>query len=240
MRISTLLGSAALTVTLSPAFSPAIAWADGPRSAYDSGGVSEASLDPGEEQMTADDENKARLKDLSDAYHSGYNARAKEDAETYASLRDQLKRTKTAPPPLPSGMPGDDGAQVRRVAQPRVAQQALPSQAQAGYDDEDAAPVQYAPAPAPRPRYRAAPVYTQAPVYDGPSPEEMETVVFQPYQAPPPVQYVPMPVYQQPVYQQPVYQQPVYVSPPPVVPVQYASAYPVYRPYGYGWRGGWR
>ena len=235
MRISTLLGSAALTVAFGPALLSAAAWADGPRSAYDNGGTNEASLDPGEEQMTADDENKARLKDLSDAYHSGYNARAKEDAETYASLRDQLKRTKTAPPPLPSGMPGDDGAQVRRVAQPRVAQQALPSQAQAGYDDEDAAPVQYAPAPAPRPRYRAAPVYTQAPVYDGPSPEEMETVVFQPYQAPPPVQYVPMPVYQQPVYQQPVY-----VSPPPVVPVQYASAYPVYRPYGYGWRGGWR
>ncbi|MBN3751934.1 hypothetical protein G3N95_03205 [Paraburkholderia sp. Tr-20389] len=236
MRISALLGSAALTVTLSPALSPATAWADGPRSAYDSGGVSEASLDPGEEQMTADEENKARLKDLSEAYHSGYTARAKEDAETYASLRDQLKRTKTSvqqPPPLPAGEPGDDGAQVRRVSQPRVAQQPL----QAAYEDDDAAPVQYAPAPAARPRYRAAPapaMYTQAPVYDGPSPEEMETVVFQPYQAPPPMP-MPMPV---PVQYVQSYQ-PVYVSPPPVVPVQYASAYPVYRPYG--WRGyGWR
>ncbi|ACC74823.1 hypothetical protein PPMP20_37935 [Paraburkholderia phymatum] len=230
MRISALLGSAALTVTLSPALSPATAWADGPRSAYDSGGViEEASLDPGEEQMTVDEENKARLKDLSDAYHSGYNARAKEDAETYASLRDQLKRTKTSaqqPPPLPSGEPGDDGAQVRRVSQARVAQQRL----QAAYDDDDAAaPVQYAP-PAARPRYRSAPapvMYTQAPVYDGPSAEEMQTVVFQPYQAPMPM---PMPVQYVQSYQ------PVYVSPAPVVPVQYAAAYPVYRPYGYGWR----
>jgi len=227
MRISTLLGSAALTATLSPVLLPATVWADGPRSAYDNGGVSEASLDPGEEQMTADEENKARMKDLSDAYHSGYNARAKEDAETYASLREQLKRTQKAsvqqPPPLPAGVPGDDNAQVRRVVQPRVAQQ--PLQAQAAYDDDDAAPVQYAPAPPPRPRYRPAPMYTQAPVYEGPSPEEMQTVVFQPYQAPP-VHYVP-------VYQ------PVYVSPPPM-PVQYASTYPAYRPYGYGWRGyGW-
>jgi hypothetical protein len=234
MRIRTLLGSAAVTVTLVPALPPASAWADGPRSAYDNGGVSEASLDPGEEQMTADEENKARLKDLSDAYHSGYNARAKEDAETYATLRDQLKRApkaSTQPPPLPPDMPRDDASQVRRVAQPRVAQQ--PLQAQAGYD-EDAAPVQYAPAPAPRPRYRPAPMYAQAPVYEGPSPEEMETVVFQPYQPPPP----PPPVQYVPVYQ------PVYVSPPPVVPMQYAAAYPVYRSgyYGYGWRGygAWR
>jgi hypothetical protein len=232
MRISTLLGSAATSAALVCALPPAAAWADGPRSAYDNGGTNEASLDPGEEQMTADEENKARQKDLSDAYHNGYTARAKEDAETYASLRDQLKRTSKAsaqqPPPLPAGMPGDDNAQVRRASQPRVAQQ--PLQAQAGYDDDDAAPVQYAPAPAPRPRYRPAPVYTQAPVYEAP-PEEAETVVFQPYQ-PPPVHYVP-------VYQ------PVYVSPPPVAPMEYA-AMPVYRPgyygYGYGWRGygGWR
>ena len=117
MRISTLLGSAALTVAFGPALLSAAAWADGPRSAYDNGGVSEASLDPGEEQMTADEENKARLKDLSDAYHSGYNARAKEDADTYASLREQLKHTSKAsaqqPPPLPSDMPSDDNARYR-------------------------------------------------------------------------------------------------------------------------------
>lgn len=229
MRISTLLGSAALTVAFGPALLSAAAWADGPRSAYDNGGTNEASLDPGEEQMTADEENKARLKDLSDAYHSGYNARAKEDADTYASLREQLKRTSKAnaqqPPPLPSDMPADDGAQVRRVNQPRVAQRQL--QAQAAYDDDDAAPLQYAPAPPPRPRYRPAPVvYTQPPMYEGPSPEEMQTVVFQPYQ-PPPVQYVP------------VYHQPVYVS-QPVMPMQYAAQVPAYRPGYYGYRGyGW-
>ncbi|WP_313063662.1 hypothetical protein [Paraburkholderia sp. LEh10] len=221
-------------MTLVPALLPVHAWADGPRSAYDNGGVSEASLDPGEEQMTADEENNARMKDLTDAYHNGYNARAKEDAETYASLRDQLKRASKAstqqPPPLPAEMPRDEGAQVRRVAQPRVAQQ--PLQAQPAYDD-DAASVQYAPAPAPapapRPRYRPAPIYTQAPVYDEAPPEEVETVVFQPYQ-PPPVHYVP-------VYQ------PVYVN-PPVMPMQYAATVPVYRSgyYGYGWRGygAWR
>ncbi|SIT47238.1 conserved exported hypothetical protein [Paraburkholderia piptadeniae] len=226
MRIRTLLGSAALTATLVPALLSATAWADGPKSAYDNGGVSNASLDPGEEQMTADDENKARMKDLSDAYHNGYNARAKEDAETYASLKEQLKQSSKAsvqqPPPLPPGAPGNDAAQVRRVSQPRVAQQAL--QTQPAYEDE-AAPVQYAPAP--RPRYRPAPMYAQAPAYDEPA-EDPGTVVFQPYQPPPPVQYVP-------VYQ------PVYVSPPvvqQVVPAQYAATWPVYRPryYGYGWR----
>ncbi|WP_109479754.1 hypothetical protein [Paraburkholderia sp. C35] len=232
MRITIMLGSAALTVAFGPALLSA-AWADGPRSAYDNGGVNEASLDPGEEQMTADEENKARMKDLSDAYHNGYNARAKEDADTYASLRDQLKRTKAnaqQPPPLPSEMPAEDNAQVRRVSQPRVAQRQL--QAQAAYDDDDAAPVQYAPAqyappPPPRPHYRPATVvYSQPPVYEGPSPEEMETVVFQPYQAPP-VQYVP------------VYHQPVYVS-QPVMPMQYAASVPAYRPAYYGYRGyGW-
>jgi hypothetical protein len=74
------------------AMQPTRAWADGPAAAY-SNAATDASLDDGEQRVAADDDNKARQRDLSDAYHNGYNARAKEDAETYASLREQLKRS---------------------------------------------------------------------------------------------------------------------------------------------------
>src|ERR1700754_3721381 len=112
MRINPLLGVAVASLALGPSLQSNPAWADGPKAAYENGGT-DASLDPSEERMTADDEHQARQKDLSDAYHNGYTARAKEDAETYASLRDQLK---SAPkpvqshdvPPLPPGMADDD------------------------------------------------------------------------------------------------------------------------------------
>ena len=224
MRIKSMLGIAVASVALVPSLHPIPAWADGPKSAYDNGGT-DASLDPSEENLTADDEKEARQKDLSDAYHNGYAARAKEDAETYASLRDQLK---SAPkqsqshdvPPLPSSMPDDDAVQTVPVPQPRVAQRALPAQPR--YQAAAQQP-QYAPPP---PRYQQAPVYAQAPAYEGgPSMYQQPVYVQNPYAPPPPppVQYVP-------VYAQEEMQEyPVQAMVQPVIAVARPVPYPVYR-----------
>jgi hypothetical protein len=66
--------------------------ADGPALAYGNG-VTDASLDPGEERITSDEESQAHLKNVRDAYQNGHNARAKEDVRTYASLRDQSEHS---------------------------------------------------------------------------------------------------------------------------------------------------
>lgn len=236
MRTKSLLGIAVASVALAPALQPLPAWADGPKSAYDNGGT-DVSLDPGEERMTADEENKARQKDLSDAYHNGYAARAKEDAETYASLRDQLKQaakpaTAKDVPPLPPGLPGDDDdetAQTTPVPQPpQTAQRAIAAQPQPRYQAAaQAQPPRYTPA---QPRYAPQPVYAQAPAYEeGPSPYQPQPVYVQRAYAPP-VRTVPyVPVYAQEEY--PAY--PVQTVVQPVVAV--ASPYPVYR--GGYWAG---
>lgn len=232
MRTKSLLGIAVASVVLAPSLQSIPAFADGPKSAYDNGGT-DVSLDPGEERMTADEENKARQKDLSDAYHNGYAARAKEDAETYASLRDQLKQTaKPAKakdvPPLPPGMPGDeeDEAEVTPVPQPpQATQRAMATQPR--YQAAAQQQPRYAP---PAPHYQSQPVYAQAPAYeDGPSPYRQQPVyVQQPYA--PPVRTVPyVPVYAQEEF--PPY--PVQTVVQPVVAV--TSPYPVYRA-GY-WAG---
>lgn len=231
MRIKSLLGIAVASVAFAPSLQSIPAWADGPKSAYDNGGT-DASLDPGDERMTADEENQARQKDLSNAYHSGYVARAKEDAETYASLRDQLKSPAKQVqshdvPPLPSAMPDDEALQAPvPVPPPHVAQRALP--AQPGYQ-MGTQQLQYAPPPT---RYQQAPVYAQAPVFEsGPSNYSQPVYVQQAYAAPPPpaVQYVP-------VYpQEEVQEYPVQAVVQPVVAVASPIAYPVYRA-GY-WAG---
>jgi hypothetical protein len=229
MRIKSLLGIAVASVALAPSLQSIPAWADGPKSAYDNGGT-DASLDPGEERMTADEENKARQKDLSDAYHNGYAARAKEDAETYASLRDQLKQTaKPAKakdvPPLPPGLPGDEddeAAQASVPQPPQAVQRAMAAQPR--YQTAAQQP-RYAPPP---PRSAPQPVYAQAPAYeDGPSAYQ-QPVYVQPAYAPP-VRTPYVPVYAQEEF--PPY--PVQTVMQPVVAV--ASPYPVYRA-GY-WAG---
>jgi hypothetical protein len=235
MRTKSLLGIAVASVVLAPSLQSIPAWADGPKSAYDNGGT-EASLDPGEERMTADEENKARQKDLSDAYHNGYTARAKEDAETYASLKDQLKQTaKPAKakevPPLPPGLPGDDDddeATVTPVPQPpQPVQRAVAAQPQPRYQAAAQQQPRYAPPPAPH--YAPQPVYAQAPPYEEPSPYRQQPVYVQPAYAPP-VRTVPyVPVYAQEEYQP--YPVPTVVQPVVAVP----TPYPVYRA-GY-WAG---
>ena len=230
MRTKSLLGIAVASVALAPSLQSIPAFADGPKSAYDNGGT-DVSLDPGEERVTADEENKARQKDLSDAYHNGYAARAKEDAETYASLRDQLKQpAKPAKakdvPPLPPGLPGDDDddeATVTPVPQPpQTAQRAMAAQPRYQAAAQQQQQPRYAPPPAPR--YAPQPVYAQAPGYeDAPSPYRPQPVYVQQAYAPP-VRTVPyVPVYAQEEYQP----YPVQTVVQPVVAVP--SPYPVYR-----------
>jgi hypothetical protein len=229
MRIKSLLGIAVASVAFTPSLQSIPAWADAPKSAYDGGGA-DASLDPGEERMTADEENRARQKDLSDSYHNGYVARAKEDAETYASLRDQLKHPPKQVqshevPPLPPDMPDDDEALQAPVPQQRVAQRALPAQPR--YQTVAQQP-QYAPPPT---RYQPTPVYAQAPVFDnGPSEYQQPVYVQQAYAVPRPraVQYVPVYAQEEDVQEYPVQAvvQPLVVARP---------SFPVYRA-GY-WAG---
>lgn len=237
---------------LSGMLPPATARADGPESAYGKG-VTDASLDPGEQRMTADEENNARLKDLSDAYHNGYNARAKEDAETYASLREQLKRPpKTAPvqaapnqvmPPLPEGMPGDEEAQVSTVQKPRIAQRALQAQPLQQVQQPQPAPQiqqpqyrqayqqpQYAPPPQAA-VYQQAPEYAEAPPAYAQQQDAYAPVAYAEEEA-----YAPPPRVVQPVQYMSVYPQQAYVPQPPpqalaqpVMMVARPAAYPGYR-----------
>ncbi|WGS53104.1 hypothetical protein LFL96_33580 [Paraburkholderia sp. D15] len=236
---------------LSGMLPPATARADGPVSAYGKGAM-DASLDPGEERMTADEENNARLKDISDAYHNGYNARAKEDAETYASLREQLKRpSKVAPnqvmPPLPEGVPGDEEAQVNPVQKPHVVQRALlaqqppqpvPQVQQPQYRQAYQQPLQpqqpqYVPQPPQAVAYQQAPEYAEAPPAYAQAQEMYSPAGYAEEEAYAPA---PAPRLAQPVQYMPVYAQPTYVPQPPpqalaqpVIMVARPAAYPGYR-----------
>ncbi|MFM0592807.1 hypothetical protein [Paraburkholderia dilworthii] len=246
MGTKLLLGISVAVVSFAGLLHPVSARADGPASAYGKG-AADASLDPGEERLTADEENNARLKDLSDAYHNGYNARAKEDAETYTSLREQLKRPPKAAaaqvmPPLPEGMPGDEEAQVTSVQKPQIAQRALPPQPQPqlqpqpqyrqAYQQPQYAPprpMQYQPAPeyAEAQNYAEAPAYAEAedeyPQYQQPA--YVAQAYGPPPQAPQRVEYVAM-VGQQQAY---VPQPPPQVLVQPVMMVRRPQAYAGYR-----------
>jgi hypothetical protein len=226
MRIKSLLGIAVASAAFAPSLQSIPAWADGPKSAYGDG-TADPSLDPGEDSMTADEENKARLEDLGNAYHNGYLARAKEDAETYASLRNQLKHPPKQVqshdvPPLPPGIPDGDEALQAPVPQPRVAQSPLTDQPR--YQAVVQQP-QYAPPPA---RYQPTPVYAQAPVYNnGPSAYPQPVYVQQAYAAPPPaVQYVPVYTQEEDAQEYPY---PVQAVVQPVVAVASPISYPAYR-----------
>jgi len=90
--------------------------ADAAASAYEDSTV-DASLDPGEERVSADGDNQARLKDLRYAYFIGYNARAREDSKSYATLGDEVKhpQKQLAAP----AMPASPKPVAERVAPPR-------------------------------------------------------------------------------------------------------------------------
>ena len=86
----------------------------------------DASLDPGEKRVSAEADIQARLADLRYAYFIGYNARAREDSKSYATLGDEVKhRQKQLAAPA---MPASPKPVAERVAPPRrvVAQAAAP------------------------------------------------------------------------------------------------------------------
>ena len=66
--------------------------ADAATSAYEDSNI-DASLDPGEERVSANTDNQTHLKDLRYAYFIGYNARAREDSKSYATLGDEVKHS---------------------------------------------------------------------------------------------------------------------------------------------------
>ena len=103
--------------------------ADAVASAYEDSTI-DASLDPGEERVSAAADNQARLKDLRYAYFIGYNARAREDSKSYSTLADEVKHPQkqlaapslSAPPLSASPKPV-----AERVAPPRrIVAQAAP------------------------------------------------------------------------------------------------------------------
>ncbi|MGX7000810.1 hypothetical protein [Caballeronia sp. KNU42] len=90
--------------------------ADAVAPAYEDSTV-DASLDPGEERISAAADNQARLKDLRYAYFIGYNARAREDSKSYSTLADEVKhpQKQLAAP----AMPAPPKPVAERVAPPR-------------------------------------------------------------------------------------------------------------------------
>jgi hypothetical protein len=104
--------------------------ADAAASAFEDSTV-DASLDPGEKRVSADADIQARLADLRYAYFIGYNARAREDSKSYATLGDEVKhRQKQLAAPA---MPASPKPVAERVAPPRrvVAQAGSPRQVSA-------------------------------------------------------------------------------------------------------------
>ena len=90
--------------------------ADAAASAYQDSTV-DASLDPGEERISAYADNQARLKDLRYAYFIGYNARAREDSKSYVTLGDEVKhRPKQLAAPV---VPASPKPVAEGVAPPR-------------------------------------------------------------------------------------------------------------------------
>jgi hypothetical protein len=213
---------------------PVPASADGPGAAYDSATV-DASLDPGEVRITADVEIQARLKDLREAYHYGYDARAKEDAETYAALHNRLKNppkhvAEQRMPPLPKGKPNDGYAQATAFRKPQIIQRTLPVQPQ--YRQAHERP-QYAP---PRTvQYRPPKQYATAAVHAQMPQEYKKPVYAERVHAPPAqlaqatqpardMQYIPVDV--QPAY---VPRPPAQAMVQPVIMIGHPPAYPAYR-----------
>ncbi|KAE8755236.1 hypothetical protein FSO04_35425 [Paraburkholderia madseniana] len=98
--------------------------ADAAASAFEDSTV-DASLDPGEKRVSTDADIQARLADLRYAYFIGYNARAREDSKSYATLGDEVKhRQKQLAVPA---MPASPKPVAERVASPRrVVAQAAP------------------------------------------------------------------------------------------------------------------
>ena len=90
--------------------------------AYDDATV-DASLDRGEERVTADADSRTRLKDLRYAYFIGYNARAREDSKPYATLGDEVghpsKQVSTQVMPVPQKQVPAHFTPPKRVAQAR-------------------------------------------------------------------------------------------------------------------------
>jgi len=90
--------------------------ADAEASAFEDSTV-DASLDPGEKRVSAEADIQARLADLRYAYFIGYNARAREDSKSYATLGDEVKRRQkqlAAP-----AMPASPKPVAERAAPPR-------------------------------------------------------------------------------------------------------------------------
>jgi len=123
---------------------------DAAASAYEDSTV-DASLDPGEERVTADADSQARLKDLRYAYFIGYNARAREDSKSYATLGDEVKHPQKQV--AAAGVPASPKPVAERVAPPRrvVAQAASLRQVSAAV-----APAKQVPAPVTSPKRDAA------------------------------------------------------------------------------------
>ena len=108
--------------------------ADAAASAHEDSTV-DASLDPGEERVSADADNQAHLKDLRYAYFIGYNARAREDSKSYSTLADEVKhpQKQLAASAMPAPPKPVAERVTERVAPPRrvVAQAAPPRQVSA-------------------------------------------------------------------------------------------------------------
>ncbi|SDG16091.1 hypothetical protein [Paraburkholderia phenazinium] len=116
--------------------------ADAAVSAYEDSNI-DASLDPGEERISADADNQSHLKDLRYAYFIGYNARAREDSKSYATLDDEVKHPQKQL--AAEARPASPKPVAERVAPPRrpVAQAASlrPVAAPAAPAKQVAAPV---------------------------------------------------------------------------------------------------
>jgi hypothetical protein len=127
--------------------------ADAKASAFEDSTV-DASLDPGEERVSAEADNQARqlrVAALRYAYSIGYNARAKEDSKSYPTLGDEVKhRQKQLAAPA---MPASPKPVAERVAPPRrvVAQATSIRQGSA-----PVAPAKQIPAPVASPKRVAA------------------------------------------------------------------------------------
>jgi hypothetical protein len=107
----------------------------------------DASLDPGEERVSAEADNKARLAYLRYAYFIGYNARASEDSKSYATLGDAVKHRQkelVAPATIASPKPVTE---LVAPARRSVAQAAPPRQVSA-----PVAPAKQIPAPVTSPK----------------------------------------------------------------------------------------
>ena len=122
--------AAALMSSVGALHSESARAADAAPSAFEDSTV-DASLDPGEKRVSTDADIQARLADLRYAYFIGYNARAREDSKSYATLGDEVKHRQKQP--AGPAMPASPKPVAERVAPPRrvVAQAASPRQVSA-------------------------------------------------------------------------------------------------------------